>query len=66
MTALWIGGAALVLVLALFVGWRLDRAAHTVERILADERERPALDDDRDPEPPGQPAPAGDPGDDQR
>jgi Sec-independent protein translocase protein TatA len=39
---LWI---SLVVVFALFVAWRLRRAAGTLDRILREERERPEPDD---------------------
>ena len=70
MTAtLWIGGAALAVLLALLVGWRLDRAARTVDQILTEELERPAHDNmpdyvpDCEPEEQPTRAPASDPGD---
>ncbi|HET9139343.1 hypothetical protein [Actinophytocola sp.] len=36
-TALWIGAAALVVLLAILVAWRLRRAARTMRRILDEE-----------------------------
>jgi hypothetical protein len=44
-TALWIAGAVLLVLLA---GWRLRRASRTVDRILAEEADRSALDDTLD------------------
>jgi len=37
----WIGGAALLVILGLIAAWRLRRAARLVDRILAEEAERP-------------------------
>jgi hypothetical protein len=47
-TALWIGGAALVVLLVLFAAWRLRNAARTIEKILTEERERPVEPDQDD------------------
>jgi hypothetical protein len=39
-TALWIGAAALIVLIAILVAWRLRRAANTMRRILAEEHDR--------------------------
>jgi hypothetical protein len=42
LTALWI---SLAVVVALFLTWRIRKAAGTLDRILREERERPEPDD---------------------
>jgi hypothetical protein len=51
-TALWVGGSVLIALLAVIAGWRLRRAARTVDRILAEEAERTGDEDETMPNAP--------------